>query len=200
MYRILDSETCLEAIGVVITYPSLLIVVSIEGEVYQYSYDSAIFLIDEMDGVRVLTNNCHEIIQKVPKCTKNIFAINSYQASSYLFSAHRNFMVKSIHYSFLLCCFYNLVRKFKFQDKSHRSDEYLCIIKDKLQLAVSECIEAAGFEFHADSQKALIRAAYFGKAFIAQYNPDQYIKTCRILRVLNAIRHPQIGIPLTLHQ
>lgn len=76
----------------------------------------------------------------------------------------------------------------------------ICASLKILNKAVSECIEAAGYEFNAVTQKELIRAAYFGKAFIKNYNPDEYIKMCRILRVLNAIRHSQIGIPLTLHQ
>lgn len=86
------------------------------------------------------------------------------------------------------------------QEKSHQSDEYLCSIKSNLQLAVNECVEAAGYEYDSTTQKSLIRAAYFGKAFIPSHNPDEYIRICRILRVLNAIRHSQIGIPLTIKQ
>lgn len=86
------------------------------------------------------------------------------------------------------------------QEKSHQSDEYLGLIKNKLEESVNECIEAAGFEFDTNTQKSLIRAAYFGKAFIAGHVPDKYIETCRVLRVLNALRDPKIGIPLTYAQ
>lgn len=90
----MDSEKCQDAIAVVITYPSLLIVVGIDGDMDQHSYDPAIFLISEMDGVRILTNSSHEIIKKVPKCTQNIYAITSYhQASSCLLMAHQKFIV-----------------------------------------------------------------------------------------------------------
>lgn len=74
------------------------------------------------------------------------------------------------------------------------------MIKDKIELAVTECIEAAGYEFDGETQKSLIRAALYGKGFIASHNPDSYIKMCRILRVLNAIRHQKVGIPLTYKQ
>lgn len=74
------------------------------------------------------------------------------------------------------------------------------LIKEKLEESVNECIEAASYEFDTDAQKSLIRAAYFGKAFIPGHNPDKYIETCRILRVLNALRDPKIGIPLTYVQ
>ncbi|KAG4068339.1 hypothetical protein HA402_007859 [Bradysia odoriphaga] len=174
---ILDSENCRSSDAIVITYPSLLIVISVAGDSNLYSYDPAIFLIPEMDGVRVLTNNCHEMIQKVPKCVNNIFAINSQESSSWLFEAHK-----------------------KYLEKSHQSDEYLCSIKNNLQSAVNECVEAAGYEYDSTTQKSLIRAAYFGKAFIPSHNPDEYIRICRILRVLNAIRDSQIGIPLTIKQ
>lgn len=142
-----------------------------------YSYDPAIFLIAEMDCVRILTNGYLEMIQEVPKCVNNIFAINSQEPSSWLFEAHK-----------------------KYEEKSHQSDEYLCMIKNKLPESVDECIEAAGYEFDTITQKSLIRAAYFGKSFIQSHDPSEYIKICRILRVLNALRDPKIGIPLTHKQ
>lgn len=58
-----------------------------------YSYDPAIFLIPEMDCVRILTNNYHEMIQKVPNSVNNIFAINSQKPSSWLFEAHKKYEV-----------------------------------------------------------------------------------------------------------
>lgn len=65
---------------------------------------------------------------------------------------------------------------------------------------MAECIEASSFEHDPETQKSLIRAAYFGKAFIPAHNPDEYIRITRILRVLNALRDPKIGIPLTFKQ
>lgn len=44
------------------------------------------------------------------------------------------------------------------------------------------------------------QAASFGKVFSADYNPEKYVEMCRILRVLNAVRDPKIGIPLTYTQ
>lgn len=88
-----DSENGKTPEAVVISYPSLLLVVSIAGDSYKYSYDPAIFLIPEMDSVRILTNNYHEMIQKVPKCVQHIFAINSQEPSSWLFEAHKKYVV-----------------------------------------------------------------------------------------------------------
>ena len=45
----------------------------------------------------------------------------------------------------------------EFQRKSQRADEYIRMIKDKLDRAVDECIDAAGQEFEPSQQKALLR-------------------------------------------
>lgn len=175
--RIQDSENCHDSNAVIISYPSLILVVTIGGESDMCTYDPRVFLIPEMDCVRILTNNYHEVIQKVPNSVYNIFAINSDKPASFLFEAHK-----------------------KYEDKSQKSDEYLCMIKGRLDESVSECVEAASYEFDTETQKSLIRAAYFGKAFIPSHNPDEYIKISRVLRVLNALRDPKIGIPLTYKQ
>ncbi|KAG5679723.1 hypothetical protein PVAND_009270 [Polypedilum vanderplanki] len=172
-----DIEDPMKADAVVITYPSILLIVGINGDSNIYTYDPAIFLIPESDGVRVLTNNYHELIQKVPKCVTSIFGINISEPSSFLFESYR-----------------------KFCERSHQSDEYLCLIMDKIEIAVDECIKAAGYEFDTETQKSLISAAHFGKGFIHGHNPDDYIRMCKILRVLNAVRKEDIGIPLTINQ
>jgi vacuolar protein sorting-associated protein 16 len=174
----IDADDPLKAEAVVLTYSSNLMIAGINGDSNIYPYDNpAIFLIPEMDGVRVLTKDSHEFIQKVPKCVYNIFGIGVTEASSFLFEAHR-----------------------KFCERSHQADEYLSLIMDKINVAVEECINAAGFEFDTEAQKSLIRAANFGKGFIANHNPDEYIRVCKLLRVLNAIRVEEIGIPLTMTQ
>lgn len=173
----IDADNPLNAEALVVTYPSILLIVGINGDSNIYTYDPAIFLIPEMDGVRVLTNGYHELVQKVPKCVSNIFGISISEPSSFLFESHR-----------------------KFCERSHQSDEYLCLIMDKIQIAVSECIEAAGYEFDTDTQKSLIRAAHFGKGFVKAHCPDEYIRVCQIIRVLNAVRRENIGIPLTIGQ
>lgn len=176
---IMDAEGDTNGLStaIVITYKTVMFVVGVNGEYNKYSCDPEIVLIPEMDGVRIFTNNTQEMIQKIPVCVTNIFSINSQEPSSFLFEAHK-----------------------KFKEKSHQSDEYLCLVKNNLELAVNECIEAAGYEFDAETQKSLISSAYFGKAFLVGNNPDSYITKCRNLRVLNAIRSENVGIPLTYNE
>lgn len=173
----IDADDPLKAEALIVVYPMILLIVGINGESNIYTYDPAIFLIPEMDGVRVLSNGLHELIQKVPKCVTNIFGISISEPSSFLFESHRRFC-----------------------ERSHQSDEYLCLILEKIDTAVAECIEAAGYEFDTDTQKSLIRAAHFGKGFIKGHNPDEYIRVCSIVRVLNAVRKEEIGVPLTMSQ
>jgi hypothetical protein len=46
----------------------------------------------------------------------------------------------------------------------------------------------------------LLRAALFGRYFDDYANAAPYVKMCQTIRVLNAIRIPQIGLPLTYIQ
>lgn len=41
------------------------------------------------------------------------------------------------------------------------------------------------------------QAASFGKCFLTDQSPDQFVETCRELRVLNAVREASVGLPLT---
>ncbi|NXE57481.1 VPS16 protein, partial [Casuarius casuarius] len=90
----------------------------------------------------------------------------------------------------------------EYEKESQKADEYLREIKDQKLLpeAVSQCIEAAGYEHEPETQKSLLRAASFGKCFIDKFPPESFVRMCQDLRVLNAIRDYQIGIPLTFTQ
>lgn len=48
-----------------------------------------------------------------------------------------------------------------FQKGSQKADEYIRIIKDKLEIAVSQCIEAAGHEIDPAKQKPLLRVCTY---------------------------------------
>ncbi|XP_049939915.1 vacuolar protein sorting-associated protein 16 homolog isoform X2 [Schistocerca serialis cubense] len=115
-------------------WESVLLLFGRQGDSTKYGYDSGVYLVPEMDGVRVLSLFSHEMIQKVPVVVQEIFRINSNDPGSYLFEASK-----------------------QFQKGSHRADEYIRIVKDKLEEAVKNCIEAAGYEFDTDTQKMLIR-------------------------------------------
>ena len=105
-------------------------------ETITYTYDSLTFLITEIDGVRVLSNYSHEMIQKVPNVVQKIFRINSMDAASYLLEASK-----------------------QFQKRSHKADSYIDLVKDKLNTAIRDCIDAASHEFDHETQKLLMRVS-----------------------------------------
>lgn len=140
-------------------------------------YDSSVFLVPEIDGIRIISNTQHELLQKVPEVVQKIFRINSTEPGSFLLEASK-----------------------QFQKGSHKANEYICLVKSDLETAVNQCIEAVGYEFDTDIQKTLVRAAQFGKCFIPDMRSDSYVEICRLLRVLNAVRDPKVGIPITITQ
>ncbi|KAJ9468003.1 Vacuolar protein sorting-associated protein 16-like protein [Diplonema papillatum] len=70
-----------------------------------------------------------------------------------------------------------------------------------LSRAVTSCISAALLEFDETLQRELLKAASFGSA-LCPTRVDAAIvgDACADLRVLNALRHPAVGIPLTYPQ
>ncbi|RZC42147.1 vacuolar protein sorting-associated protein 16 -like protein, partial [Asbolus verrucosus] len=154
-----------------------LLIVGKHGQKMIYTYDSSVHLTPEIDGVRIFSNTQHELLQKVPDVVQKIFRINSTDPGSFLLEASK-----------------------QYQKRSHRANEYICLVKQDLVKAVDQCIDAVGYEFDTEVQKMLIRAAQFGKCFIANMNSDKYVNIIRLLRVLNAVRDPKIGIPLTFTQ
>jgi len=87
-----------------------------------------------------------------------------------------------------------------FERRSPKADEHLRNIKPDLVGAVDTCIDAAGREYDVGWQKKLLKAASFGKTFLELFNPTEFVQMTQTLRVLNAARNYQVGIPLTYDQ
>lgn len=88
----------------------------------------------------------------------------------------------------------------QFSKKSAKADEGIRAIKADLAMAVDTCLAAASYEWKAGWQQRLLRAASFGKAFLDVYDPTNFVETARTLRVLNAARWSDIGVPITFEQ
>jgi len=61
-------------------------------------------------------------------------------------------------------------------------------------------VKAAGQEFNIHWQKQLLKAASFGKSVLDIYNSDDFVEMCQTLRVLNAVRYYEIGLPISYGQ
>lgn len=64
----------------------------------------------------------------------------------------------------------------------------------------SVCPGAAGLELDVTRQKGLLRAAVFGRAFAPSVSTGMLRDLTTKLRVLNALRDPAVGLPLTMPQ
>ncbi|CAL9166156.1 unnamed protein product [Musa hybrid cultivar] len=154
-----------------------LLMVGPNGNPVSYLYDEPIRLIPECDGVRLLSNSSMEFLQRVPDSTVSIFQVGSTLPAALLYDALEHF------------------------DRcSSKADENLRLIRSSLAEAVETCIDAAGHEFDVSRQRTLLRAASYGRAFCSQFPRDHFQEMCKILRVLNAVRNYEIGIPLSIQQ
>lgn len=70
-----------------------MLVVGKNGQTQTYVYDSSIHLVAEIDGVRIVSNAHHELLQKVPEVVQKIFRINSTEPGSFLLEASKQFQV-----------------------------------------------------------------------------------------------------------
>ncbi|KAI3847985.1 hypothetical protein MKX03_001097 [Papaver bracteatum] len=84
--------------------------------------------------------------------------------------------------------------------RSAKADDYLRSIRSELPEAVEACLDAEGHEFDVSRQQTLLRASSYGQSFCSHVNSDRFREMCTTLRVLNAVRNYEIGIPLTIQQ
>ena len=143
-------------------------------------------IVQECDGVRIIVPGNHDLIHKVDRNVQEIFDYQLYR------------MVDSKDYGAKL-----LMASEALAQKSHKADEYIRMIGDMLNVAVSKCIAAAGAVYHHESehQKKLMRAAKFGSAYLKTgIVTNEFKQQCETLRLLNNIRFYKVGIPLTYLQ
>ncbi|KAG9242766.1 vacuolar protein-like protein sorting vps16 [Calycina marina] len=143
----------------------------------QYIYDGRVHLISDLDGIRLITNEVCDFLQKVPEVTDEVFRFGTSSASSILLDAVE-----------------------QLEAQSPKADDNIQLIRPNLVEAVDTCVKAAGLEFSIQWQKELLKAASFGKSVLDIYNSDDFVDMCETLRVLNAVRYYEIGLPLSYEQ
>ncbi|KAI0319241.1 vacuolar assembling/sorting protein VPS16 [Amylostereum chailletii] len=163
--------------AILVTWSALVLVVGPFGDTLSYFYTGPTFAITEVDGVRVHGPDSCDFIQKVPPSSVSVFRPGSTSPSAILFDAWENF-----------------------NRRSPKADENIRSIRPDLAAAVDEVIDAAGHEWEPTWQRKLLNAANFGKGFLDLYNPTDFINMGKALKVLNAVRFYEIGIPITYSQ
>ncbi|KAI8911364.1 Vps16, N-terminal region-domain-containing protein [Powellomyces hirtus] len=163
--------------SVVLHWPDTVLMVGPFGDWIKYSFDGTVHLVSELDGVRIISTDKCEFLQRVPSATEAIFKIGSTSPGAVLYDAFEHF-----------------------EKKSPRADENIRNIRAELADAVDTCLEGAANELNPGRQRTLLKAAAFGKCFLSSYNANRFVSMCQTLRILNAVRHFEIGIPLTYNQ
>ncbi|KAI4173957.1 MAG: hypothetical protein LQ343_002725 [Gyalolechia ehrenbergii] len=147
------------------------------GASLKYYFDGWVHLHPDIDGVRLITNDVCEFLQKVPDCTEDVFKLGSTSPASVLLDAVD-----------------------QLEKKSPKADENIRLIRSNLPDAVGTCVQAAGHEFDVHWQKQLLKAAAFGKSVLDLYSSDDFVDMCEMIRIFNAIRDYKIGLPISYDQ
>ncbi|KAA1472557.1 vacuolar assembling/sorting protein VPS16 [Dentipellis sp. KUC8613] len=163
--------------AILVTWDSFALLVGPFGDTLQYFYTGSIFAITEIDGVRIIGPDVCDFVQKVPPSSVSVFRPGSTSPSAILFDAWENF-----------------------NQRSPKADENIRSIRPDLARAVDEIIDAAGHEWEPTWQRKLLNAAKFGKGFLDLHDPTDFINMGQTLKVLNAVRFYEIGIPITYSQ
>lgn len=79
----------------------ILLIIGKHGEMMSFTYDGLVHLVEEVDGVRVISSAQHELVQKVPDVVQKIFRINSTEPGSFLLEASKQFQVCSPHNKYI---------------------------------------------------------------------------------------------------
>ncbi|KAK0722444.1 Vps16, N-terminal region-domain-containing protein [Lasiosphaeria miniovina] len=148
------------------------------GSLAKFYYDNGrVHIVPDFDGVRIISNDTCDFLQKVPDVIEDVFRLGTDSPASILLDA---------------------VEQLEMQ--SPKADDNIQLIRSHLVEAVDTCVNAAGHEFNIHWQKQLLKAASFGKSVLDIYNSDDFVDMCETLRVLNAIRFYQVGLPLSYEQ
>lgn len=163
--------------AVVLAWEDELHLIGPSGAATEYDYDSVLHLIPDIDGIRVMTSEVCEFLQKVPEASEEVFRLGSPSPAAVLLDA--------IH---------------QLEKKSPKADDNIKLIRPNLDEAVDVCVRAAGQEYGIHWQKQLLKAASYGKSVLEFYNSDDFVDMTEALRVLNAVRFYEVGLPLSYEQ
>ncbi|PVU93610.1 hypothetical protein BB559_003213 [Furculomyces boomerangus] len=180
--QLMNSDDVIDVVwcgndGVAISYGYTVVLVGPFGGTLKLEYDSVTRLVQEIDCVRLFNQDTHEMVLKVSDSLVSVFQVGSTSPSALLYDAYDHSV-----------------------NQSAKADEIVRSIGPGLGKAIDTCVEASGSELSLSLQQSLLRAASFGKTFLAEHNPTKFVEMCANLRVLNSIRSEQVGLCVTLTQ
>ncbi|KAI5953525.1 vps16 [Candida jiufengensis] len=133
------------------------------------------------DGIRILTGDKCQFLSRVPEKTVEMYQIGSNSPSGLLADC---------------------IDKFELNASKANANINFLKNDDLLNTAMADCLDVALYEFDPVWQKRALRAVSFGKIYDtdAEFDSNKYLKVLNIIRVLNQIRSPEIGIFLTYQE
>lgn len=162
---------------VAVAWESEVVMVGPFGDSIRYFYPGPMHMISELDGLRIVSSDRLEFVQKVSDAAVSIFLPGSTHVGAILFDSAE-----------------------QFAKKSAKADEGIRAIRRDLDTAVHTCLMAAGQEWDVTWQRKLMRSASFGRSFLDNFDPTILVDTAHTLRVLNAARRYDVGLPITYDQ
>eukprot|EP00775_Hariotina_reticulata_P009376 gene9376-9539_t len=168
--------------AVAMRWEGLLLLVGPYGDWLRRAATGALVMVPEVDGVRLIgssgtTGTSTSLLRRVPNVLLQVYKPGSTAPAAQLLNAAD-----------------------LFDAGSARSDKLLRQMSGQLQAAVEACATAAGLELSVPRQRALLRAAVFGRAFALDVPADLLHQLAIKMRILNALREPDVGLPLSMPQ
>ncbi|KAE8213269.1 hypothetical protein CF327_g3186 [Tilletia walkeri] len=211
------------------------------GDSLRYYYPGTVHLVPELDGLRIISTERHELVQKVSDDSTAVFLPGSIHPAAQLFEASETFFARQSAGSGptassgsgwrgngrALTGSANAAPSRPNYASAARADDVIRAIRsgasivtgpdgvarialdagssakptrkgeENLSEAVDTCLRAAVCEWEVGWQRKLVKAAAFGKAFLDMYDPTFFVSTAKTLRVLNAARAYEIGLPIS---
>ncbi|KAF6254839.1 vacuolar protein sorting-associated protein 16 [Scenedesmus sp. NREL 46B-D3] len=163
--------------AVALRWEGLLLLVGPYGDWLKRPCQGAVAMVTEVDGLRLISSGTCSLLRRVPDALVQVFKPGSTSPAAQLLDARD-----------------------LYDAGSARSDKLLRQMAGHLAEAVEGCAAAAGLDLSITRQRALLRAAVFGRAFAPSVAAPLLRDTAQRLRLLNALREPAVGLPLTMPQ
>ncbi|KAJ6998320.1 hypothetical protein NC653_014495 [Populus alba x Populus x berolinensis] len=213
--------------SVLLYWDDVLLMVGPSEDSVSYIYDEPVIFIPECDGVRILSNTSMEFVQRVPDSTVSIFKIGSTSPASLLFDALDHFdrrsakadenlrLIRASLPEAVEACIdaagheFDVSRQRMLLRAASYGQAFCRLISNP------NCIFVYLYSANDKIWKEMVLGAWLTKllpmaivleisiwkiGFGSNFQRDHIQEMCKTLRVLNAVRDPEIGIPLSIEQ
>ncbi|KAL7416492.1 Vps16, C-terminal region-domain-containing protein [Mrakia frigida] len=144
------------------------------GQSLTYPQSSAVELVSEVDGLRIISSRTCSFVQKVPSPLLSLLLPGSSHPPSLLLYAYTLFL-----------------------SSSPKSSSLLQTLRPDLSLAVLGCLEAASELWEPEQQKFLLKAAVYGRAFLEGEGDSGVVERGKGLKVVNCLRGWEVGMGIS---